>query len=91
MVAGDTLQGRRISLRQFYSDSRQPGDYCGPIRKEEGPENAWYICDPAGRIGGLYKHTVTEHDDGTISVDPSIDDPPDGWHGYLKRGVWRQA
>jgi hypothetical protein len=34
--------------------------------------------------------SITEHDDGTISVLPSIMDP-DGWHGWLERGVWRSA
>lgn len=34
--------------------------------------------------------TITEHDDGTISVTPSIMDPG-GWHGYLTRGVWEVA
>jgi hypothetical protein len=33
---------------------------------------------------------ITEHDDGTISVQPSIMDPG-GWHGFLDRGVWTAA
>jgi hypothetical protein len=48
--------------------------------------------------GNLSHHTVTEHDDGTITVAPSIlmkqgwngaDSP--GWHGFLERGTWRSA
>jgi hypothetical protein len=47
---------------------------------------------PGFGIGSLTKHTITEHDDGTITVSPSIlVDTGDGrrWHGYLERGVWR--
>jgi hypothetical protein len=33
---------------------------------------------------------ITEHEDGSISVLPSIMDPT-GWHGYLTNGVWRSA
>lgn len=41
--------------------------------------------------GALRTHTVTEHEDGTITVSPSIFDAPDGWHGFLERGVWRSV
>lgn len=37
-------------------------------------------------------HTVTEHEDGTISVRPSIDNSKmykGGWHGWLIRGVFK--
>lgn len=34
--------------------------------------------------------TITEHDDGSITVSPSIMDPG-GWHGRLERGVWMSA
>lgn len=34
------MKGRRVTLGQFYSDERKPGDYCGPIRVEDGPEEA---------------------------------------------------
>lgn len=47
---------------------------------------------PGFGIGNLTKHTVTEHDDGTITVSPSIlVETGDGrrWHGWLQRGVWR--
>lgn len=33
---------------------------------------------------------ITEHEDGAITVRPSILDP-DGWHGWLERGIWRSA
>lgn len=40
-------------------------------------------------------HEVIEHEDGTITVLPSIlisnGNNTKGWHGYLERGVWRAA
>lgn len=55
----------------------------------------WYGCTPVGSVANLARHSVTEHDDGTITVSPSIlvhggrDDKD--WHGYLERGVWREC
>lgn len=93
MAPGDELRGRRVTLKQFYDNEyRQPGDYCGPIKSEDGPEGAWYICDPKGQVGGLYNHKIEEHGDGSISVSPSIlDNSPGGYHGFLEHGVWREC
>lgn len=38
-------------------------------------------------------HALTIEEDGTLTVSPSIQFPGkdgkmNGWHGYLKRGVW---
>ncbi len=53
----------------------------------------WYVRPPGGyHMGSLEAHTVTEHDDGTITVSPSIllDDWEFGkWHGYLIKGEWK--
>lgn len=56
-------------------------------------EGVWYCGVPAPHmgIGNLRGHTVTEHDDGTITVSPSILTTTGHglrWHGYLQRGVW---
>ena len=52
----------------------------------------WMACTPDGRIGDLSNHDVTEHDDGTITVSPSILVSGGGrrksWHGYLRGGAW---
>lgn len=32
----------------------------------------WSVCTPNGRHGSIAKHTVVEHEDGTITVSPSI-------------------
>ena len=69
----------------------QPGEYA----KHEG---VWYFCPPWPNGGGcLAKHTVVEHEDGTITVSPSIllkawseeKNVMEEWHGFLERGVWR--
>lgn len=94
----------------------QPGDYWRVTSRETGeplivdePSNltggVWMVSAPigdpgTGMIGTLTKHTVREHDDGTISVAPDdgstnsiLISRPNGasWHGYIERGVWRQV
>lgn len=59
----------------------------------------WFCRPPQGDgfacgIGSLEDHSVTEHEDGTVSVSPSILATGHGgvqWHGYLERGVWRKC
>lgn len=60
--------------------------------RDRRAENLWHLYLPGGGVGNLAGHQVTEHDDGTITVSPSIlitDNRPN-WrrHGYLRRGVW---
>lgn len=47
----------------------------------------WIITAPDGSQGSIREgtHTVTEHDDGTITVEPSLV-MPSGWHGWLRQG-----
>lgn len=58
----------------------------------------WYCSAPGKHLGCLSKHAVTEHEDGTITVSPSIliSAPHEGkanvlWHGYLEKGIWREC
>lgn len=65
----------------------------------------WMIVQPnveAGYgIGALRHHTVREEEDGTISVRPGDGSSNSiaiagaagrpGFHGYIERGVWRDA
>lgn len=55
----------------------------------------WLVRPPGRHAGGIPDHTVVEHEDGTITVSPSIlfegVVPEEGWHGYLEKGVWREA
>lgn len=71
----------------------RPGEYCCW-------NSIWYCCTPNGHLGSLRKHAVTEHEDGTISVHPSIkvsfrrtgaDADAVAYHGWLERGIWRDA
>lgn len=55
----------------------------------------WNIFDPSGNPGTIRSsgHSITEFDDGTISVSPSIlateQEHGHDWHGHLERGIWR--
>jgi len=60
----------------------------------------WHANAPGNHYGNLKNHTVTELEDGTITVAPSIlityqhpttkQDVVE-WHGYLEKGVWREV
>jgi len=60
----------------------------GDYGKDEHGE--WHCKPPDAPMGSLKDHQVTEHEDGTITVSPSIH-LPDIFHGYLRRGVWSLA
>lgn len=70
----------------------EPGEY----GKFEG---VWYCraphdTDDLWLTGNLSNHQVVEHEDGTITVSPSIlisHWTGASWHGYLERGVWREV
>lgn len=79
---------------------RQPGAY-GKLgegealddEKPDSPQRWWLVTAPSGEQGSLNpeKHQIIEHDDGTITVTPSIyyqTWPGEKWHGFLKAGIW---
>lgn len=91
-----TVVGRRIDTipgeESQYLLQMAPGDY------GKGLDGRWYSRPPWKHAAGcLAKHNVIEHDDGTITVSPSIlitcwpDGEPVSWHGYLENGVWREC
>lgn len=53
----------------------------------------WAGKCPNGLLCNLSKHAVTEHEDETITVSPSIlcDNGRESWHGYLEQGVWKEC
>ncbi len=62
-------------------------------RVVNSPANRWNVTAPDGTGCTLDPaiHAVTEHEDGTITVLPSIDLSgfrPGGWHGWLRQGVF---
>lgn len=61
-------------------------------------DGRWYVRTPAARRAVMLNpalHTVTEHEDGTISVTPSLiygkPGEPYHWHGWLVRGKFIPA
>lgn len=78
------MQGTRLPDDTDWSHTIPNGAYW---RKDA----CWVGITPNGLLSSLANHTVTEHEDGTITVTPSILTRSAGreWHGYLERGVWR--
>ena len=61
------------------------GDYGQHINGE------WFARPPNSHTGSLKNHEVVVHNDGTITVNPSIlicDEEKELYHGYLKCGEW---
>jgi hypothetical protein len=83
------MQGKRIYLNDdaFLPQSGEYGIF----------NNIWFACTPNGLLGNLASHDVIEHEDGAITVSPSIlvtsrnSGGEVAWHGYLEHGVWREV
>ncbi len=88
-----TSRGRRLPdglTADHIAPAMAPGDYW------KDDKGTWWVRPPRGDVGvittGPDGWTVTEHEDGTITVSPSILLHGEvSWHGYLERGVWREA
>lgn len=89
----ELTQGRRV--HDLEPHEYAPGDY-GRWR------DMWFCRAPGDEAehrftGNLSNHDVVEHDDGTITVSPSIlissrwAGEKRSWHGFLERGVWRSC
>jgi hypothetical protein len=84
----ETMQGRRV---EWTAQILEPGEFA------KLPDGKWMAATPNGHGANLANHEVEEHDDGTITVSPSImvvpagAHPSDWWHGFLSRGVWRKC
>ena len=90
------LPGRRVYPPEPEEDLPHPlppdlqrGDYW------LDPTTGYWMCyGPKGSVGDLRNHEVTENEDGTITVSPSILiehwDKAKCWHGYLEHGTWRE-
>ncbi len=86
------MNGTRLPDESDWSSKHPHGSYW----KRNG---SWFCITPRGDFGDLSKHRVLEHDDGTITVNPSIlithhphkGPPQQGWHGFLEGGVWRSC
>jgi hypothetical protein len=91
------VNGRRVmpDADGWFRANLEPGDYGrSTLRELEGrPAGWWQVCAPDGSQGSLSPsiHTVIEHEDGTITVSPSLDfskRKSGAWHGWLRAGVW---
>lgn len=82
-----TTPGRRNDVRLH---EMEPGDY--GFAHYGGTTSMWCCRAPNGMGGNLNGHTITEHEDGTITVEPSIlvtrGQTEERYHGFLRRGVW---
>ena len=90
MAAGATLKG--MSMPDGEDPFHWPDGGYGRFAHQ------WWAKTPGGHIANLAGHDVTQHDDTTITVSPSIlvserraGEHHELWHGYLEHGVWRQV
>jgi len=101
------MKGRRIeNPNNITSEPVQPGDYW-----KDG-SGRWYVAAPVPRDEDGFLliadvstwKSVIEHQDGTITVSPSIFWGSSGypnsprewaekhtWHGFLEHGIWRRV
>ena len=85
--------GRRVYPDEFIKiHDLEPGDYA------KANDGTWWLRCPNGTWGRLRTtiHNITEHEDGTISVTPSIlikghwEGVTVERHGFLTKGVWTE-
>lgn len=83
--------GVRMDIEGQDFDKLPPGGYgwCEKLQR-------WFCRVPDERFftGSLRSHQVTEHEDGTITVNPSIlcgDGEGNSWHGWLIKGEWSEV
>ena len=73
----------------------EEGHLLFPPRLSYGQEKdgTWYFKHPDTGLGSLAGHEVLEHEDGTITVAPSIQITSGSAtvHGYLVGGHWRDC
>jgi photosystem II stability/assembly factor-like uncharacterized protein len=94
------MQGKRVADQIW---ELKPGEYSRHRVIGSNGENKpdmWVCMTPNGNTGTIVTHTVVVHEDGTITVTPSIllNTSYDGgktwiqlWHGYLEHGIWREC
>jgi hypothetical protein len=82
------VQAHRIDKFEDLDDTK----YC--YFKADG---IWYLYMPGCGLGSLAGHQIVEHENGTITVTPSIlttghhNGKQVEKHGYLTNGIWRDC
>ena len=84
------MQGKRVYPSEAGHLQLDAGDY------GQDADGLWWVMTPSRYCGPLRDHDVAEHEDGTITVSPSIMTPPAirddrAYHGWLVRGEWKIA
>lgn len=83
------MRGTRIDPSPDGCHACPPGGYF------KDAHGHWHGVTPNDLGCNLTRHKVVEHEDGTITVSPSIlvSKGWEGkeWHGFLERGVWREC
>lgn len=82
--------GRRVDAGenpdQYPYPQLQTGEYGKDI------QGRWFAIPPGcpELLANISGHKIVEHEDGTITVEPSIlvQNHTGKWHGYLRRGIW---
>lgn len=81
-----------VKLKRIYLNEK--GELLFPPESYgKDSEGIWFVRPPDAHTGSIPKHDVVEHEDGTITVSPSIviTDGNTSVHGYLERGIWRDV
>lgn len=92
---GEWSEGSGVQARRTEKTARifDPAE----IRYGKDKYGYWWISFPDIGVGGLRNHKIEEHEDGTITVSPSIrisghkDGKPMERHGFLVRGRWHEG
>ena len=83
------MKGTRVEhISELWGDDGIDGGYCPVVRDGD---RTWMVRTPNGHLGNLGTHDVTENEDGTITVSPSIlvsDNTGELYHGFLVAGEW---
>lgn len=94
----DTMQGVRVDHPPEVADDQYPFPFLKSGQYGKHRRGTWYCIppnrDPFGFVGNLSRHDIVEHEDGTITVSPSILITVNNvgeWHGYLEKGMWREC
>lgn len=92
-----TTQGRRLAdVERGKLPEPWPsvGDYWREVDGETLVE--WWVVVPSAHPvpSACPGHNVVEHEDGTITVSPSLlvhYGDGEAWHGFLERGIFREV
>jgi len=84
---------RLVGVR-IYPDKEGFMLWAHPGQYGKTKDGIWMCWPPSDVVGvvSFANHEVVEHEDGTITVSPSILITAEGqWHGYLEKGIWREV